>query len=166
MQEKQNELILENQKLVNFLLHKYYPKFAYDEDMISCGMIGLCKAADSFDETKSKFSSYASRCIMNEFKMEFRRRKKYNDVISLESTVFDDGENKTTTLGDMIVGQPDVDFTDSEGFYNSLTNLEKKVFELTKRGFKTVEIGDKLNISQPHAWRIQNKIKKKASKFI
>ena len=77
-----NELIEKNMNLVYFVISKYYPTFIHDEDIVQSGMLGLCKAADKWDESKSKFSTYAGRCIRNEINQEFIRRKPFSKVIS------------------------------------------------------------------------------------
>lgn len=67
-------LVVENRKLVYFLLNRYYPTFRYDEDLKQCGMIGLIKAAKSYNLEDDRFSSFASKCILNEIRNELRNR--------------------------------------------------------------------------------------------
>ena len=64
-------------RLVHFVLNKYYPGYTKDEDIIQCGMVGLVGAANTFDESKGTFSTYAVRCVMNQINTELRNRKKY-----------------------------------------------------------------------------------------
>lgn len=80
-----NKLIEDNMNLVYYLISRYYPTFIKDEDLIQCGMVGLCKAANSSNAIKYKFSTYASACILNEIKSEFIRRKKYAKEESLNA---------------------------------------------------------------------------------
>lgn len=66
-------------------LQKYYAGTAAQDDLISIGTIGLIKAVDTFDPDKGKrFSSYASRCIENELRMELRRVRKAGVQVSLQ----------------------------------------------------------------------------------
>ena len=74
----------DNIELVYFLIRKYYPSFITDEDIIQCGMVGLCDAVNKYDETKSKFSNYATNRILGEIKNELSRRAKYSVETSLE----------------------------------------------------------------------------------
>lgn len=90
MNDKQ--FIEDNVKLVYYLIQKYYPTYAYDEDIIQCGMIGLCKAAKAWQQ-KGKFSSYAKKCIFNEIKNELKYRQKHSAVISLEVLLEGDKSN-------------------------------------------------------------------------
>lgn len=59
-----NELVLENKRLVGFVIKKFFSValatgLVRFEDMLQYGMIGLIKAADRYDPAKSKFSTYA-----------------------------------------------------------------------------------------------------------
>lgn len=157
------KLVEDNVNLVYFLINRYYPTFIQDEDLAQCGMIGLCNAANKFDETKGiEFSTFASSCILGEFCKEFRRRKKHNSVISLEYNLFnDDGELKT--LGDCVVGDEDVDFFDCDEFYDQLSPEDKKIVDLRRVGLNNYEIESvtgmtyktvsKHLIKMRHAWR-------------
>ena len=71
------KLIRHNLRLVAHIVKKYYALPGDQEDLVSIGTIGLMKAVDTFDATrKARFSTYASRCIENEIRMQFRRERK------------------------------------------------------------------------------------------
>ena len=62
--------------------------------------IGLIKAVDTFDPDKGKrFSSYASRCIENELRMELRRVRKAGVQVSLQEPLEAGGQ---LTLADTL----------------------------------------------------------------
>jgi RNA polymerase sporulation-specific sigma factor len=68
------------------------------EDLFQVALIGLWKACKTYDETKSEFSTYATRCIENEIRMLRRRERsksKITNVVSLEglSEDVDEGLN-------------------------------------------------------------------------
>ena len=128
------QLVEDNLKLVYSVVHKHYPTFAKDEDIIQCGYVGLCLAADSWEEDKGKFSTYAYRCIRNEINREFRRRCKEPQALSLDYEVSADDGSKTT-LGDLIVGDSDVGYLDDVRVYQALSDNELQVYELVKQGF-------------------------------
>ena len=65
------ELIADNLRLVYHIVHEHYPTFKNDEDIVQCGMVGLCKAANTWDANKGVFSTYACKCIRNEINKEF-----------------------------------------------------------------------------------------------
>ena len=69
-------LIEKNLRLVAHIAKKYQNVDENMEDLISIGTIGLIKAIESFDAGKGKLSTYASRCIDNEFLMLLRSKKK------------------------------------------------------------------------------------------
>lgn len=154
------KLVEDNMNLVYFLINRYYPNFIQDEDLAQCGMIGLCNAANKFDETRGiEFSTFAASCILNEICKEFRRRKRHNGVISLEYNLFnDDGELKT--LGDCIIGEEDVDFFDCDDFYEKLSPEDKMIVDLRRIGLKNREIGTVVNMTDKtvskHLIRMRN----------
>ena len=78
------KFIEENVNLVYVIVREYYPTFIFDEDVIQCGMVGLCKAANKW-EVRGKFSSFARKIILDEIRTEFKLRAKRSTEISLES---------------------------------------------------------------------------------
>jgi RNA polymerase sporulation-specific sigma factor len=159
-----DDLIIENMKLVYYLISKYYPTFIGDEDLQQVGMLGLCKAANTWNEEKSKFSTYASKCILNEINFEFKRRKKHNGVLSLDKELgVEDGAMKT--FGDLIVGEDDVGFVDYKGFLATLSDRQKDVLELSERGFDTDDIADMLDVSTQSVNASKRQIKLKWRKY-
>ena len=137
----QEQLITENMNLVYSVVRKHYPTFIGDEDIIQCGMIGLCLAAKSWDSGKGEFSTYAWKCIRNEINHEFRRRSKCPPTLSLEYEM-DDGEGGTATLRDLIVGESDIEYLDNESILRQLNRNEKVVFELLKSGLTTSDVAN------------------------
>ena len=155
------QLIEDNMKLVTYIINKYYPTFLSDEDIFQCGMLGLCKAANTWDETKSVFSTYAVKCIRNEIRCEFRRRKKHKGVLSLDYEYNNDSDEEIT-LKDTLVGTTDVDFVDTQFIYEQLTPTEREIFEYKRWGMTTEEIANQLGCSHQnvskHIRRIKSKI--------
>ena len=76
-------LIVRNLRLVAHIAKKYQNVDEDMEDLISIGTIGLIKAIESFDSSKGKLSTYASRCIDNELLMLLRFKKKTSDLRQL-----------------------------------------------------------------------------------
>lgn len=102
-------LIRHNLRLVAHVTKKYYAAAAAQDDMISIGTIGLIKAVDTFDpERASKFSSYASRCIENELRMELRRTRREGTQVSLQEPLEGSGQlTLADTLPDPTVMEDD-----------------------------------------------------------
>ena len=95
-------LIRHNLRLVAHIVKKYYALPGDQEDLVSIGTIGLMKAVDTFDTTrKARFSTYASRCIENEIRMQFRRDRKTGQTISLQESLEADGDS-ALTLADVL----------------------------------------------------------------
>ena len=96
------KLIRHNLRLVAHIIKKYYAQPCDQDDLISIGTIGLMKAVDTFDSTRrARFSTYASRCIENEIRMQFRRERKSGQTVSLQETLEADGDS-ALTLADVI----------------------------------------------------------------
>ena len=152
------QLIKDNMNLVYHLVHRDYPTYTSDEDIIQCGMLGLCKAAEKWDETKSKFSTFAYNCIKNEIRQEFRRRAKHQGVLSLDYEVNgDDGEK--CSFGDFIVAEEDISYVDLSVNYKLLTERELLIYNYLKLGMSNSDIGRKLGISRQTVWKTARKIR-------
>ena len=96
------KLIRHNLRLVAHIVKKYYAVPGDQEDLVSIGTIGLMKAVDTFDATRrARFSTYASRCIENEIRMQFRRDRKAGQTVSLQEALEADGDS-ALTLADVL----------------------------------------------------------------
>lgn len=94
-------LIRHNLRLVAHVTKKYYAAATAQDDLISIGTIGLIKAVDTFNPDRaSKFSSYASRCIENELRMELRRNRREGVQMSLQEPL--EGSEGQLTLADTL----------------------------------------------------------------
>ena len=140
------KLVEDNMNLVYFLVNRYYPTFVTDEDIIQCGMMGLCRAANSWEEEKGTFSTFAGTCILNEICREFKRRSRQPSSISLECRRFSSDDEKNT-LGDTLIGDEDVDFVDYDTFYNLLTPMDKEIVKYKQQGVTNKDIGKILGCS-------------------
>jgi RNA polymerase sporulation-specific sigma factor len=144
------KLIEDNMGLVYWLINRYYPTFIADEDVVQCGMLGLCRAAHTFDENYGvNFSSYASKCIWNEISRELSQRMKHSTVISLDTRKFDD-DGDSETLVDFVEGESDIDF-DSVNygvFYEKLSSVDKDIVKYKQLGLTGKEISEILGLSR------------------
>ena len=96
------KLIRHNLRLVAHIVKKYYALPGDQDDLISIGTIGLMKAVDTFDSARrARFSTYASRCIENEIRMQFRRNRKTGGTVSLQEALESDGDS-ALTLADVL----------------------------------------------------------------
>lgn len=153
------QLIEDNMNLVYFVLHKYYPTFVGDEDIVQTGMVALCKAANTWDEEKGAFSTYAVLCIQNGIRHYFRDNKKHKNILSLDYEVRGkDGEPKE--FGDLLVGEEDVDYVNVEDVYNNLSSKDKEIFNLRCAGMNNTDIGKYLGCSHQAIQQRVRKIRK------
>ena len=142
--------------LVYSLVSKEYPTYLNDEDIIQCGMLGLCKAAEKWNESKSQFSTFAWCCIRNEIVQEFRRRAKHQGILSLDYETSDEDGGRST-FGDCIVGEEDVIYIDVD--VDSITDRERLVFDLYKTGMRQVDIAAKLGVTKQYVWKVMRKVR-------
>lgn len=150
-------LIEDNMNLVYSFVYKQYPTYIHDEDIIQCGMLGLCKAAEKWDESKSQFSTFAWGCIKNEILMEFRKRAKHQGVLSLDYEV--DTKDGKARFAEIIPGDKDVDYADMGIDVDKLKPREKLVYELCKTGMRNVDIAKEIGISRQAVWTIIRKLR-------
>ena len=75
MTNEQKKLVEENMTLVYYTLKRYYPWLLQDEDTRSIGMMGLLKAAQKWEPSKGKFSTFATKVIRTEIINEWRKSR-------------------------------------------------------------------------------------------
>lgn len=174
-----NTLVEHNLRLVAHIIKKFYQNDSSGDDLVSIGTIGLIKAIDTFDMSKSiKLSSYASRCIENEILMHFRNNRKSAQDISLNDTIDTDKDGNPLTLMDIIASDMDIEENVDTKLHlevlrgyidETLTDREKEI--VLKRygiGGKKVqtqrELAKSLGISRSYISRIEKKALEKLRK--
>ena len=104
--EAKEKLIAHNLRLVVYIAKKFDNTKVGTEDLISIGTIGLMKAINTFDASKSiKLATYASRCIENEILMYLRVRKKISRESSYYEPIGTDKEGNEIRLLDIMESQ-------------------------------------------------------------
>ena len=100
--EAAKTLILSHLRFVVHIARNYAGYGLPQADLIQEGNIGLMKAVDTFDSARrARFSTYASRCIENEIRMQFRRNRKTGGTVSLQEALESDGDS-ALTLADVL----------------------------------------------------------------
>ncbi len=166
--QEQQDLVVNNHKLVYYLVQKLgIPPSDYD-DMVSIGTIGLCKAAAKFDANRqTKFSTYASRCIHNEIFMYFRKNKK--QILSLDDPFSTNAESNAGTLGELLFDPISSDFekqventiiiTQSLSYIlNCLSYKETIILLLSIANVKQKEIAHVVGVAQSYISRLAKKL--------
>lgn len=173
--QEQEDLVVNNWRLVYYIVKKMGLSNSDYEDYVSIGTIGLIKAAKSFDSSKNiKFSTYASKCIKNELLMYFRKEKQY-PKISLDEPISTNNEGNNLSLAD-IIPSSDSDFLEKmeenkilERIISIILNLlegkERLIILYEIGGGLQREISEKINCSQSYISRLENKIKKKIKSY-
>lgn len=100
--EEYEKLIIENEALVYHVLKQMH-LYSQLEDYYDVGMIGLCKAAKTFNNSKgSKFSTYVCICIRNTILMDIRDQKRQCNYYSISLQTPVGGEKDEILLEDTI----------------------------------------------------------------
>lgn len=165
MTSEAEKLVTDNLKLAYYTANKYYLKYNVEfDDAVSISYIGLIKAAEHFDASrKVKFSTYAIKCILTEFRKELRKQFRRVDTISLNTLISD---NSDLTFADL--------FPDEDNHYlnieydeilqnclSKLTDREKEIVidYLHNYGLKQVNLAEKFGISRQRISIIINKFR-------
>lgn len=158
-----SDLIKQNTKLVYYIISHEYPTYLHDDDLVQAGMLGLCEAANRWDETKSAFGTFAGNWIRGEIKKEFVRRKKNNGVWSTDRMMGGDDDDGTT-LEELLGREDDTTYLNIEDFRDTLHPHEQMVFDLRNEGFNTEEIATKTGRNIQTIQRITRNIRRKCAK--
>ena len=98
-----SKLIEHNMRLVAHIVKKYYASAEDQNDLISIGSIGLIKGVDSYKpEKKVRLVTYAAKCVENEIRMHFRKKKRAANEISLNEHIETDKDGNELSLIDVI----------------------------------------------------------------
>ncbi|WP_312432737.1 sigma-70 family RNA polymerase sigma factor [Lacrimispora sp.] len=169
-QERRDSLINNNIRLAISVAQK----FSFEEDYESVAMIGLVKAADTFNLDKDiRFATYASRVISNEILMFIRKSKKNLYAISFETIILGTDESPLSIADTLSYEDKEIDkFEKAEGIkelheaIHSLPDRECKIICLLygigeNRSYKQKEVAERLGISQSYVSRLEKNILKK-----
>jgi len=166
-----NKVVLANTGLVHHILKKININPSDYDDFLQIGMIGLTKAAMTFDETRqSKFATYAGRCIENEINMHFRKTKNDMRNVSLNEPISEDKDGNALTLEDVLSDESKTNFIEISYYIetiekaislilNCFTERERYIFLYTIGGNGQKEIGNQFNISQAHISRTRKRLR-------
>lgn len=161
------ELYFENEALVYHILNKKFPMSRFDDDFQQIARLGLWKACLRYDETKSKFYTYAVPAIENEIKMELRKMSRKPIEISLDDFVKDTSDDSDRlTISGICMGEQDVEFIDTTWVDKELTNRQKRILSLLYEGMVQADIAREIGISQTTVSKEVAKIRNIAQKYI
>lgn len=156
---EQEELFHQWTEFAWFLLWKYFPQLALDEDIKQEALLGLWKACMTYDKDKAQFSTYAGQCILNQVRQVLRKQSYEPDTVSLSTPVGDEDEN--LTLEGMIedpVPSIDEGHIDLKDFLRGLNERDKKLIQLRLQGKTQKQIAQEMGLAQSYCSRLITRI--------
>lgn len=163
MQFSLDKLVTDNMRLVYFCygkLKKNSLTIRYKDDLISEGMLGLIKAANSFDaDRKTKFVTYAIMCIRNQMLMFIRSLNKCIPYeVSLFKPIGHDRCGAELCLADVIVDRSQLQEDlllrmELKEFKAKQKPIEQKILSALGIGYKQIEIAAAIGFSQSYVSR-------------
>lgn len=168
LDEQQKKLVEKNHKLIYYTLKKYKLNPEEYYDILA---IGLCKAAMNFDHKKSKFSTFATKVMYNEFLRHDRdenanKRKVNKNTLSLNYIMRDPkNQDRKCEFWELLTDgrEPFMDVIHMH-LPDILTKQELLVCRLSYDGYSQTQIGEKLGISQSYASRLLKNARTKLEK--
>lgn len=150
-------------------MYKYHLDVEEWYDIVA---IGLCKAANTYNNDKSEFSTYAYKCMYTTIIMEKRKENAMriipqNQIVYYENQVSESSkENDTSTFLNYIPSKQDVENETIStillnNIENELVGNKKKVFILLKEGYTQCEISKIIGISKQRISKIKQEITEK-----
>lgn len=155
----------DNHNLIYTFLQKY--KLSID-DWYGLAAIGLCKAAITFKEGVSAFSTYAYRCMFTSVYSEKRKEKQSRRIPEHQITYYQaefDNSNGGDTSSFMNYIPSNEDVEDNvlseimfDEFSKKLKDRDKNIFKLFRDGYKQNDIGRIVGCSQAQVSRTKKKL--------
>ena len=149
LNEEQRQLVEENHNLIYGFAHRHHINL---DDYYGTLAISLCKAGESYNDKKGKFSTYAYtlmwRDYLNEMDAKFRQKRKGNECEFNEET---QSISYTTLDTDIMI-------------LEYLNTMEKQILILKSEGYNSNEIANKLGFHRSYISKILKRIKEKLRK--
>lgn len=154
-------------------MYSFLYKYNLDvEEWYDIASIGLCKAANTYNNDKSEFSTYAYKCMYTTIMMEKRKENAMriipqDQIVYYENQVNESSkENDTSTFLNYIPSKQDVEnetisTLSLENIENELAGNKRKVFVLLKEGYTQSEISKIIGISKQRISKIKQEILEK-----
>lgn len=134
-----NDLVVKNADLVHKYIHKYYPDYEDNEDVISQGYLGLVKASRKYkDEYKEPFRTFARHYMRSEINQYLKNEINYN--------------TNTTKLNNVVIdGYDCVVFNEC-----TLVDLDKILLKISERNRSIVKLRAVDNLTFSEIAKIYN----------
>ena len=172
--EAAKQLLIEhNLRLVVYIARRFENTGINLEDLVSIGSIGLIKAINTFNASKSiKLATYASRCIENEILMYLRKCGSQRAEVSFDEPLNTDWDGNELLLSDVMGTEEDVvmrpleEDVDRQLLHSAVAKLsprEQDIISLRfglggRKELTQKEVADQLGISQSYISRLEKRI--------
>lgn len=159
----QRQLVIDNHNLIYRFLQKEKLNM---EDWYDLAAIGMCKAAKTFNDKTSKFSTYAFKCMFNEVYSEKRKELRQkaipqNEILYYNVECENESGNKVEFIekmqSDQNVENDCIHEVSLQKAFNKIKEEYKPLIKLFLQGYKQVEIMKIVGCSQPHVSRVMKK---------
>lgn len=165
MTEEQRQKVTENHNLIYAFLNKYRLPI---EEYYDLAAIGLCKAAEEFNQELSEFSTFAYYWMRSMVSHELRKENKLSRVPKEQLVYYQ--TRKENRNGELQVWEiPAKENVEEQvmvkmvakNFMDSLDEWEWKILNLLEQGLTQEEVGAAVGVSQVDVSRIKTRLKKR-----
>lgn len=178
--DSEETLVENNLKLVHHYANKYLNTGYTHEELYAEGLMGLLKAARTWNASKSKFVTYASTCINNEILMLLRKSRRHPIINSLdeaiptakvdraEANMYDFIPHGNSTDGDVIFQQY---LAQVKEYIEALPERDRRILVATYglggvEPVKQYDLASELQLSQSYVSRVLKNITAKLYAYI
>lgn len=170
------KLLNEHKQLVNFVTRKYFLVGGDNDDLLQEGMIALCKAINSYDETKGvSFATYAKTVIENTIINAIKSDASNKNILLNNSygltnqgqiTNNNEDDFGYTIASDSLTPESQVISTEQtkdivKQIKDCLSDYELKILKFYLKGLSYTQIATELGVSSKSVDNALNRIKNK-----
>ena len=172
MTDEQRKMVEQNHNLIYDFLYK---QNLDTEEYYDIAAIGLCEAAIKYDSKRSKFSTFAYRCMKSEVNhyhaYNTRKRRIPADHIYSYDILLNDNEEECDSYIDKLF---ESDFNTYEiveisisfaNFSSELNDREKFIIKCFESGLNQTETAKEIGVTQQSVSQSVKKIRNKWNKF-
>lgn len=155
----------DNHNLIYAFLQKYHLSI---EEYYDLAAIGLCKAVNKFNSSKSKFSTYAYKYMFTTVFTEIKNKKVEkripdHQIVYYQSELDNSNGGDTSTFMNYIPSKENVEESVLseiifEEYMSKLKDRDKQIFILFREGYKMREISKIVGCSQSQVSRVRKKL--------
>lgn len=135
------------------------------DEFYDVAAIGLCKAAETYDETRENFATYAYTCMGNEINLYFQKSNAKSRIQKQNLLYYmqQDENAEDTKYLDLLPAKSNVENeaifnVEFERFCNSLSQKEIEKLQIIAK-YGVADGARKLSITKQALWKFQNNMK-------